>query len=94
MGFVRKPLRSITSSLSEIDGNGQSCGTGGDVNRSTTSEIETAPDERPSIGVPGHAGKWVVNNCRPDEGEQKSGTQAAPFCDGTDCDDRADKEPS
>ena len=44
------------------------------MNGSSTSEVETTMGERPSIGVPCHAGEWIIDKSRPDEGEYKDGT--------------------
>jgi len=91
--LVCKFLSPIPGTLSEVDGNGEGGGTRGDVNRRSTSEIETTVCERPSVGVPCHTGKWIVDKSRPDEREHKSGSQPTAFGDGTNSNDRAEKGP-
>jgi len=89
VGLVGEFLRSITGTLSEVDGDGEGGGARRNVNGSSTSEIETTLDVRPSVGVPCHAGKRTVDNRRPDENEYKGGAHATAFGDGTNGKDRA-----
>lgn len=91
MRLVRKFLGSVPGPLSEVDGNREGSRTGGDVNGRSTSKIETTRGERPSVGVPCHAGKWAVDDRGPDEREHKNRSQATAFGDGTNSKDRAGK---
>jgi len=90
VGLVGEPLSPVAGTLSEVDGDGKGGGTGGDVNGSPTSKVETTLDERPSVGVPRHTRKWVVDNGRPDEGEQKGRAEATAFGDSANGDHRGD----
>lgn len=64
---------SIAGTLAEHDGEGESGGTGRDVDGSTTSEVETAQLERPTVGVPGPVGDGIVHDGGPDENEDDAG---------------------
>ena len=94
MGLVREFLGSITRTLSEVDGDGEGGGTGGDVNGSSAGKIETTLDERPTVGIPRHAGKWIVDERRPDEDEYKGGAQTTTFGHSTNSENWTMKEPS
>lgn len=62
----------------------EGCRTRGDVDGSSTSEIETAQLEDPSRGIPGPASNWIVDDGRPDEDEDNAGEQAASVSCGAD----------
>ena len=64
------------------------------MNGSSTSEVETTLNERPPVGVPCHARKWVVDNGGPDEGEHKDRSEATAFGESTNGNDGAEKKPS
>jgi hypothetical protein len=84
MRLVGQRLRSISSSLSEIDRNSQSSSSGGDMDGSSTSEVESSQDERPPVGVPCPASDRVVYERRPDEDENGNGPQVCALSEGTD----------
>lgn len=86
MGLVRKTLGSVSAALTKVNGDGEGCGSRGDVDRGSTSKVETAEDERPTVGVPGPAGDWVVDDCGPDEHKGKERAKATAFGNCTDCD--------
>ena len=67
VGLVGEFFGPITAALAEVDGNGKGGGTRGNVDGSSTRKIETTLDERPTLGVPGHVGEWIVDDCSPEE---------------------------
>lgn len=79
MRLVRQSLRSITPSLPEVNGHRQSRHTGRDVYGSTSGEIESTEDVRPTASVPGPAGDGAVDDGEPDEHPDHDGTEAATF---------------
>ena len=93
MGLVGKLLSPVTGTFSEVDGDGKSGGTRGDMDGRSTSEVQATLDERPSVRVPRHTCEWVVDDGRPDEGKQKGGTEATAFGDSTNGNDRAEDGP-
>ena len=84
----------MTGTLSEVDGNGKGGGTRGNVNGSSTSEVGATIGERPPIEIPRHTGKWIVDNGRPDEREQKDGPDVATLGESADGDDWTEDKPS
>ena len=76
-------MGSITSSLANNEGICQSSRTRGDVNRSTTGEVEATQVEYPSSGIPRPAGYWVVDEGRPNKHKDDAGGQSASLCDRT-----------
>ena len=91
MGLISELLSSVTGTLSEVDGDGKGGGTRGDMDWSSTGEVETSLDERPTVGVPGHTCQWVVDDGRPDEREQEGRTKATAFGHRTNRNDRAER---
>lgn len=67
---------SVSATLSEHDGVGESCASGGDVDGGSTCKIETTHFEDPAGGVPGPAGDGIVDDGGPDEHEDDTGEHA------------------
>ena len=84
MRLIRQSLRSIPTTLAEVQRNRQRRGTTADMDWCSSCEIETAEDERPAGGVPGPAGDRVVDEGGPDEDEEEEGAETAAFGDGAD----------
>lgn len=59
----------VSGALAEHEGVGKGGGAGGDVDWSSTSEVETTHLEGPAVGVPGPAGNRIVDDGGPDEDE-------------------------
>lgn len=57
----------VAGSLADHDGEGERGGTGRDVHRSATGEVEASHLERPAVGVPGPVRDRVVHYGGPDE---------------------------
>lgn len=64
-------LLAVVLSLSENHGVGESSPAGGDMHRSSTSEIERRKVEEPAIGIPCPAGNRAVDDSRPQEAKHK-----------------------
>lgn len=75
-------VSTVTTTLAEHQRVGESGGTGGNVHRSTTCEVETSELEYPTGCVPGPAGNRVVNDGGPDEHEDDAREHAATLSDG------------
>jgi len=61
MGLVGKTLSSVSAALSEVKGDSEGSSAGRNVHRGSSSEVETAHLERPTVGVPSPAGNGIVN---------------------------------
>lgn len=70
-------VSTVTTTLAEHQGVGESSGTGGNVHGSTTSKVETSELEHPTGWVPGPAGNGVVDDGGPDEHEDDARKHAA-----------------
>ena len=78
VGTVRKTgVLAVTSALSEHEGVREGGSTRADMDRGATSEVETAHEQGPTIGVPGPVGNRIVDNRCPDEDENIGGKHAA-----------------
>lgn len=80
----------VARTLSEHQGVGQGAGTGGDVDRTATGEVEGAELEQPAVGVPSLVGNGVVDDGGPDEHKDKARQDAAAVGDSTDSQGRRD----
>lgn len=89
MGLVREALGAPPFPLAEVDRDGESGGTRGDMDGCATCEIEPAGDEDPPFGVPGPACDGVVDDRRPDEDEYEEGAESGTFCNGANSEDGA-----
>jgi hypothetical protein len=67
----------VAGALAEHQRVGEGSGAGGNVDGSTTGEVETAHLERPALRVPGPVGNGVVDDGGPDEHENDAGQHAA-----------------
>lgn len=84
VGAVRETLDlGVASALPEHESVGESGGTGADVDGGTTSKVETAHLEGPTLGVPGPEGNRVVDNGGPDEDEDVDREHASAISDTT-----------
>ena len=81
--LVRKTFSAIAAALAEVNRNSQGGSTRANVNRSSSSKIETSKNVRPSVGVPCPAGKRIVDNGCPNENKNEGGSQTTTFSDGT-----------
>lgn len=73
----------VTGALAEHQGVGESGGTGGNVDGSTSGKVEGAEGEQPAVAVPGPVSNRVVDDGGPDEGEDHRGENATTVGDGT-----------
>ena len=90
VGFVCETLSAVSATGAEVDGDGKSGGTRGDVHGSSSSEIETTHDVGPSLGVPGPARNRIVDESGPEEDEDNHGSESTALRDGTDGEDWAE----
>lgn len=74
----------VAGAFAKHDGVCEGCCSRGDVNGSSSSEIEASHLEGPSCGVPGPARDGVVDYGRPDEHEDHARKHATSVCCGTD----------
>jgi len=72
----------VTSALAQHDGVGQSSGPGRDVDRRSTSKVESAHLGNPARRVPCPACDGVVDHGRPDKHEDDTGQHTAALGDG------------
>lgn len=94
MGLVGKTVSSVTPSLAEIDGDGETSGTGGDMDGRSTSKVEAAKYEHPAVGVPSPVGNRVIDNRRPNEDKDHQWAESAALSNGTDSENGAGGERS
>lgn len=87
MGFVSETFGPVTASFTEVDSDSESSGTGVDVDRGSTSEVENTELEGPSGRVPGPACDRAVDDSEPDEEEDHDGTDLGSFGESTDSND-------
>src|ERR1700677_2153456 len=57
-------------------------------------KVEYTKNVRPTVPIPCPARDRVINDCRPYEYEDQSGSKTPAFCYSTDCDHMATKEHS
>lgn len=79
MRFIRKPLRPVAPPFAEVDGDREGSGSRGDMHGGTAGEVEPAEDEGPAVGVPCPACDGVVDECGPEEDEDKDRPDAGVF---------------
>lgn len=84
VGTVVKLVGAVATTLAEHQGVSQSSGTGSNVDRSTTSEVEATQLEDPTGRIPGPASDGIVDDGSPDEHEDDAGQHATTFSNSTD----------
>lgn len=90
MRLVGESLSTVASSLAEVQGDSKRGGTGRDVDRGTTSKVETAHDKRPAVGVPCPASKRTVDEGEPAEEEDHNRADTRSFSETTNGEDTGD----
>lgn len=88
--LVCETLGSVAAALAEVKRDGESGSSGRDVHRGSASKVKSTHDEGPAVGVPGPAGDRVVNEGRPEEGEDQDGAETCPLSNSAHCDDGSD----
>lgn len=83
VGLVREALCSVAGALSEVDGNSQCGGSGGNVDGRAAGKVESAHDKAPAGGVPGPARDGIVDEGAPDKDEDCDGAETATLCETT-----------
>lgn len=76
-------VSAVSASLSKHERVSQSSRSRRNMDWSSSGEIETSHLVRPSVGVPGPAGKWVVDYGGPDEHEDDGWKHATTLSSGT-----------
>lgn len=71
----------VAGALTQHKGVSESCGTRADVDGGTTSEVETAHLQGPSLEVPGPESNGIVDDRGPDEDEDVGGEHATTISD-------------
>lgn len=83
VGLVGESLGTVTSSLTEVCGNGQVGSSGRDMDGRSTGKVETSEFVGPSVRVPGPACDWTVHDGHPNEDEDANGSRSCSLGETT-----------
>lgn len=91
MGLVGESLGSVSSSLAEVESNGEGSGTGRDVDGRTTGKVEGTESTTPTVGTPSPGGDGTVDDGQPDKDKDHDGSDSCSFSETTNGEDDSDE---
>ena len=89
--LVGESFSPVSSSLAEVECDGEGSGTGRNVNGGTTGKVESAETTSPSVGTPSPGGDGAIDDGQPDKDEYHDRTNSCSFGETSDGEDDSDE---